>query len=227
MLLPGAGFDVIPSDCLANGLAQEMPDATHLEIAFVSKGGGLSRGTSKTMIENLGKGRIYRKNHAYATEPMGESTRLVDFGDFEQTCVGISWGDVATAYFSTGIPNIKVFAGTDPKQISRIRMLNKYSWFFGFKPVKRYLQRQLDKKPDGPTEAKRLKSSTYLWGEVSNGKEKVVKRLKVPNGYTITADGAVTISEKILRDDYTPGYQTPAMAYGSQLITELKSTEAL
>ena len=34
MLLPGAGFDVVPSDCLALHLHRRLPTATHLALAF-------------------------------------------------------------------------------------------------------------------------------------------------------------------------------------------------
>ena len=43
MLLPSAGYDVVPSDCLALHTAQRLPGATHLALAF-TQAGGLSRG---------------------------------------------------------------------------------------------------------------------------------------------------------------------------------------
>src|SRR6266550_6648973 len=38
VLLPGAGFDVVPSDCLAALLKQRLPSATKLELAFAPIG---------------------------------------------------------------------------------------------------------------------------------------------------------------------------------------------
>ncbi|MEQ9229965.1 MAG: saccharopine dehydrogenase NADP-binding domain-containing protein [Cyclobacteriaceae bacterium] len=224
MLLPGAGFDVVPSDCLAAMLKDALPDATHLELAFVSKGGKLSRGTTKTMIENLGQGQAFRKNGEYAFAKMGETTRLVDFGDFEQTCMAISWGDISTAFHSTGIPNIKVYAGTNPQQISQVRRANKLGWFLKLRPVKNFMKKQVDKKPDGPTDEKRLNSSTHLWGQVSNGSQSIEKRLVVPNGYTLTADTAVGIAQKVLENNFKSGFQTPSTAYGKDLILEFDQT---
>jgi short subunit dehydrogenase-like uncharacterized protein len=61
MLLPGSGFDVVPTDCVAYSLHQQMPDATHLEIAFLpSGGGGLSHGTATTMAGKAGEGGCVR-----------------------------------------------------------------------------------------------------------------------------------------------------------------------
>lgn len=222
MLLPGAGFDVVPSDCLAAHLHEQLPDATELVLAFVTKGGGLSRGTTKTMIENLGQPQMIRKNGVYLGVPMGSMTRLVDYGGFEQVSMGISWGDISTAYFSTGIPNIRVLAGAHPAQIRQVQRLQKIGFLFRWKPVKRWLQRNVDKKPAGPNEEKRQKSSTYLWGQVSNGRISKEARLKVPNGYTLTAESAVHIATRIVHGDCKAGYQTPSSAYGAGLILQME-----
>lgn len=226
-VVPGVGFDVVPSDCLAAMLKAEMPDATDLQLAFVNKGAKMSRGTLKTMIENLGDKQVRRENGQYAYAPMGQNTLMVDFGDFEQICMAISWGDISTAYFSTDIPNIQVFAGTEARQVSQVRKMQMLSWFFRMKPVKRYLQRKLDSKPDGPSDQKREKSVTFMWGSVSNGNTTVEKRLRVPNGYTVTADSSVRIAQEVLNGNFKPGYQTPSSAYGKDFVLALDGVEEL
>lgn len=221
MLLPGAGFDVVPSDCLAAHLHALMPDATDLNLAFVNKGGSLSRGTTKTMIENLGQPTMYRKNGAYATAPMGSLTRLVDFGEMEQVSMAISWGDISSAYFSTGIPNIKVFAGTHPKQIKKINQLNSIGLLLRLKVVRNFLKKQIDKKAPGPTAEKRGASKTLLWGQVSNGTKTIEARLTTPNGYSLTAETAAKMAKRVAQEDFKTGYQTPSTAYGKELILEM------
>lgn len=225
MLLPGAGFDVVPSDCLAATLAAEMPDATDLVLSFVNKGGSLSRGTTKTMIENLGEPTMYRKNGEYVPSKMGALTRLVDYGDFEQMSMAISWGDISSAHFSTGIPNIKVFAGTHPKQINKVRQMNNFGFLFRLGFVRNFMKKQIDKKPAGPNDEKREKSKTYMWGQVSNGTETKEARLITPNGYTLTAESAAKIAQKVMDDNFKPGYQTPSTAYGKALILEMTGCE--
>jgi short subunit dehydrogenase-like uncharacterized protein len=222
MLLPGAGFDVVPSDCLAAHLHTQLPDATELILAFVNKGGSLSRGTTKTMIENLGQPTMYRKNGSYASAPMGSLTRLVDYGEMEQVSMAISWGDISSAYFSTGIPNIKVFAGTHPKQIKKINQLNNLGFFLRMKFVRNFLKKQIDKKAPGPTSEKRDSSKTLLWGQVSNGEKTIEARLSTPNGYTLTAETAAQIAKRVVEGNYSPGYQTPATAYGKDFILEMQ-----
>ena len=54
MLLPGVGFDVVPTDCMALHLKNKLRDATHLKLAFASIGGGVSHVTDMTIVIKLG-----------------------------------------------------------------------------------------------------------------------------------------------------------------------------
>lgn len=227
MLLPGAGFDVVPSDCLACQLKALMPDANSLELAFTTKGGRLSRGTAKTMVENSDKGHLVRVDGNLLKHPLGKVIKEVDYGAFSQLSVGISWGDISTAYFSTGIENITVFTGTDDKQLKSLRMAHRLRGLLGLGFVKRFIQKQIDKKPSGPSEESRKRSETYLWGQVCNGRETIERRLKVPNGYDLTAMFVVLITKKILAGNLKTGYQTPATAYGENLIFEIDNCKEL
>ena len=227
MLLPGAGFDVVPSDCLAKHLHNKLPSANDLKLAFVSKGGKLSRGTAKTMIENLGEPQTVRRDGDYEGVPMGKSAREIDYGDFSQISMGISWGDISTAYYSTGIPNIEVFSGTNEQQLAKVRRAARLSFMLRSRTIKNFLMRQMDKRSDGPKEKRRNESEMYLWGQVSNGSKSIEARLKTPNGYTLTALTSVLISKKILDGDFKPGFQTPSSAYGEGLILEVKGCSFL
>ena len=225
MLLPGAGFDVVPSDCLASHLKEQLPQAQQLILAFTSKGGRLSRGTTKTMIENLGDPQVVRKNGVYEHKVMGTSTKTIDFGKFQQICMGISWGDISTAFYSTGIPNIEVFAGSSQEQISKVKKMAKLSFILKSKMVKNFLKSKLDKKPDGPADDKREAANMHLWGSISENDRTIEGRLVTPNGYTLTANTSVLVARKILTGDFKAGYQTPATAYGSGLILEVEGCE--
>lgn len=224
MLMPGAGFDVVPSDCLAARLKETLPDASELQLAFASQGGSVSRGTAKTMIEASHEGQHYRKNGELKTKPLGSSTKVVDYGDVKQLSVGISWGDIATAYFSTGIPNIEVFTGSTEKQINQLKWMGRLSFLLKQRWVKNLLKKQVDKKKPGPSKERRDGGKMLLWGRASNGDKVVEARLVTPNGYALTAKTAVLIAMKITDGNFKPGYQTPSMAYGSNLILEIEGT---
>lgn len=227
MLMPGAGFDVVPSDCLAKHLHNKLPGATDLTLAFVSKGGKLSRGTAKTMIENLGDPQIRRRGGEYEAVTMGKSLKEVDYGDFKQISMGISWGDVSTAFHSTGIPNIEVFSGTDEQQINKLKKTLRLSFILKSRIIKNYLIRQMDKRPDGPRDEKREAARMFLWGQVSDDNDTVEARLITPNGYTLTALTSVLIAQKVFDGNFKKGFQTPSSAYGEGLILEVEGCSFL
>ena len=54
VLCPGAGFDVVPTDCIALMLKKALPDATELALGFELSGRRMSAGTAKTLVEGLG-----------------------------------------------------------------------------------------------------------------------------------------------------------------------------
>jgi len=225
-IVSGAGFDVVPSDCLALHLKERLSDATHLQLAFISSGGGLSRGTSKTMIEGMGYGGMIRKDGELTRIKSGEKVMEVDFGPVKSNCVCIPWGDICTAYYSTGIPNIEVYTGVPDKLIKRLRQSNYINWLLRQSWIKKLLKKNVDKKKPGPSASHLEKGRSFLWGKAWNQKnESVESRLETANGYALTAQCSVLIAEKILNGNFKTGYQTPATSYGSKLILEIPTTK--
>ncbi len=222
MIMPGVGFDVVPSDCLARHLKDRLPSATHLSLAFYGMG-RLSHGTQSTMIMNIGKGGAIRMDGKITSVPAAWKEREIDFGEVTKTGVTIPWGDVATAYYSTGIPNIEVFTVVPPSNLKMMKLSRYLGWLLATGPFQNYLQSKIPE--GGPSDADRAKGKTLLWGEARdlNGNT-VESRLQCPEGYTTTALAALNIAEKILAGNHTPGFQTPAKAYGPDLILEIERT---
>lgn len=220
MVMPGVGFDVVPSDCLARHLKDRLPSATELSLAFYGMG-RISHGTQATMTMNVGKGGAVRRDGKIMSVPAAWRTRKIDFGSgVVKTGVTIPWGDVATAYYSTGIPNIEVFTVVPPSALKMMKMSRYLGWLFAMGPFQRYLQSKIP--PGGPSDEERAKGKTLLWGEASDPEgNRVEARMQAPEGYTVTAIAALNIAEKILAGNFTPGYQTPAKAYGADLILEI------
>ena len=225
-IMPGTGFDVVPSDCLALHLKNRLPSATHLQLAFTMSKGGLSRGTSKSMTEGLGEGGLIRQDGKLTYCALGSKVLEIDFGSFKTKTLCIPWGDISTAWRSTGIPNIEVYTGATDSMIANAKRSNYLNWLLRMRWVKNYLLKQIDKKPAGPSDEKREGGRSFLWGKVKDatGKE-CVSRLETLSGYSLTAQTAVLIAEKIIAGNFKAGYQTPAMAYGSDLIMEIATTK--
>lgn len=225
-IMPGTGFDVVPSDCLALHLKNRLPSATHLQLAFTMSKGGLSRGTAKSMTEGLGYGGLIRTDGKLTYCAMGSKVMGIDFGSFKSKTLCIPWGDISTAWRSTGIPNIEVYTGATDSMIANAKRSNYFNWLLRMRWVKNFMLKQIDKKPAGPSDEKRESGRSFLWGKVwdASGKE-CVSRLETLSGYSLTAHTAVNIAQKILAGNFKPGYQTPAMAYGADLIMEIETTK--
>jgi len=218
-VVPGAGFDVVPTDCLANWLKKELPNATHLEMAFAGFGGGLSRGTAKTIVTNFSRGTWVREDGKLKNIAWTDRAKEIDFEGKKMHCVPIAWGDLQTAWQSTGIGNISVYQPIKPKLIStleRITFLLKQAW------VKKLLLAIIHKKMTGPSSEMRKRAFMIVQGFAVDGAGvRVEKSFKIPEGYTFTAMSTALIVENILKGDFKAGYQTPAMAYGYQLLSKL------
>lgn len=226
MIMPGTGFDVVPSDCLALHLKNRLPSATHLQLAFAMSKGGLSRGTSKSMTEGLGYGGMIRTNGVLTPIALGKKYMEIDFGAFKTKALNIPWGDISTAWRSTRIPNIEVYTGATDKMIANAKRSNYFNWLLRQRWLKNFMLKQIDKKPAGPNEEKLQTGRSYLWGKVSDGSGKECSSLlEAPSGYLLTAKTAVLIAEKILAGNFKVGYQTPAMMYGEGLILEIATTK--
>ncbi len=222
MVMPGVGFDVVPSDCLAMHLKNRLPSATHLTLGWYGLG-RMSHGTQATMTMNVGKGGAVRRDGKIMPVPAAWRTREIDLGEVKKTGVTIPWGDVSTAYHSTGIPNIEVYTVVPPSALKAMKLSRYLGWLLATGPVQKYLQGKIPH--GGPSDAERAKGKTLLWGEASDDEGNCVEaRMQCPEGYTTTALAALNITEKILAGNFTPGSQTPAKAYGADLILEIENT---
>lgn len=222
MLLPGVGFDVVPSDCLAAHLKRRLPTATRLALAFRGLG-GVSRGTATTAVEGAHKGGAVRRNGKIVPVPAAHATRKVDFGRGPVEVVAIPWGDVSTAYHSTGIPNIEVYTTVPPAALAFMRLSRYAGPLLAAGPVQDLLRGVVRRQPPGPNAEQRAHGLSLLWGEVSDDQGgRAASRLRGPEGYTLTAAAAVHIAEKVLAGQARPGFQTPSLAFGPDLVLELE-----
>ena len=218
-LLPGVGFDVVPTDCLGAMLAGRLPGATELLLAFYSKGSALSRGTTRTMIESINEGGAIRRDGRIERVPFAYDVRTIPFTCGARMTMTIPWGDVATAFYTTGIPNIRVYLASSPKAIARARRLRWLLPLLKPKPVRRLLQR-IAAPESGPDEQRRAAGRVYLWGEVSNGTDTRSMTMTTPEGYAFTAVSSVNAVERVLAG-VEPGAFTPAKLLGAELVSSV------
>ncbi|MDX2219914.1 MAG: saccharopine dehydrogenase NADP-binding domain-containing protein [Burkholderiales bacterium] len=227
VIMPGVGFDVVPTDCVAATLKAALPTATSLALGFDSRS-GFSPGTAKTSVEGLGQGGRVRRDGAIQPVPLAWKTRHIDFGDGEKLAMTIPWGDVSTAWHSTGIPNVETYIPASPKLVARLKRLNWVRPLLGLSPVQSFMKSRIAKSVRGPSAETRDKTPTFVWGEVTNQRgERRVARLSTPNGYTLTVTASLGIVEHLLKHDVEGGYRTPSRLMGADYVTTLPGCSAI
>jgi short subunit dehydrogenase-like uncharacterized protein len=214
-LLPGVGFDVVPTDCLAAKLAERLPGADELWLAFDARGSSLSRGTTRTMIEGLHEGGAIRRDGRLVRVPLAYDVREISFAGGPRLAMTIPWGDLSTAYRSTGIPNIRVYNAASPRTIARVRRVRPLLPLLRFALVRRALQ-TLAAPRGGPSYAQRERGSVQLWGRVArrDGAEATMTGETI-EGYAFTVLSALAAVERVLAGGIAHGSLTPSRAFGA------------
>src|SRR5271165_4306937 len=217
MLLPGVGFDVVPSDCLSAHLKRRLPDATDLKI-YIGGLSSVSRGTAKTMVEGAGDAVRLRRN-AKVTALNRPNSGFCDFGNGTKPTIQVSWGDVSTAYYSTGIPNIEVQFEAVPMLSALSRMPGTVKSLLAVGVVQGLMKSLIDRQPEGPSDDARRKARAVLIGVARNDKGDIVRtRMRTPEGYTLTAMTSVDAATRVASGEHKAGFQTPSLAFGADYI---------
>jgi len=224
MLMPGVGFDVVPSDCLAAHLKRRLPDASSLALAFQAIGQP-SHGTATTMVENLHRGGMIRRDGMLVAVPSASSCREIDFGRGPVTTMCIPWGDVSTAWVSTAIPDIEVFMAA-PAALRWMATASRYlGGVMGSNFVQGLLKKQIDAGPAGPNAEQRQRGASHLWGQVRNAAgQTATSRLDTVEGYALTALTAWDIAQRVAKGAAQPGYRTPSLVFGPDYILNFAGT---
>ena len=221
VLLPGVGFDVVPTDCLSARLAEQLPDAMLLELAFCG-GGSFSRGTLKTMVLGLDQGGAIRKDGRIVRVPAGWKTQPIPFRDKSRVGVTIPWGDVSTAHWSTGIPNIHTYIAI-PKTTQRLMVvLGVIKPLLSIDAIRALAERMIDAWVTGPSAAVRQSARMHVWGRVTRADGVALEgTAETPEGYRLTAIAAVESARRVLEQTPAPGYHTPSGAFGPGFLESL------
>jgi short subunit dehydrogenase-like uncharacterized protein len=214
---------------MAAVLKEALPDATHLVLAFDARG-PMSPGTARTMVRSLRlgqRGSRVRRNGVLEEVPLPQTWRNVDFAGGSATAIAIPWGDLATAWFSTGIPNIETYAAVpraaaiSSRALDWVRPLLKSA-------LGQSLLRRLANRASGPSEEQLRIGRSRLWGEVLNaaGDQRTAK-LETANGYRLTADGTIMAVQYLLTNAPPGGYYTPSMLLGARCVERLPGSTSI
>jgi short subunit dehydrogenase-like uncharacterized protein len=219
-VIPGAGFDVVPTDCLAAYVAGKLERPASLVIALRGLESA-SQGTLRTAIRQVSKPVLCRRAGAIVALD-DRSPRWIDFGSGEEPCVPISWGDVATAFHSTGVGNITAYF----RRTGLLRSTDLAGHVFG--PLlrsgigQRGLAALVHRFPEGPTPAERAVQRSTIWANATDTAGRSSKaRLTTPDAYDFTANSALAIALRIISLPRALGLVTPFQAFGADFVLSL------
>lgn len=227
IMCPGVGFDVVPTDCMAASLKAALPDADRIALGFDSRS-GLSAGTAKTTVEGMKMGGRIREDGEIKPVPLGYKTREINYGQGTKFSVTIPWGDVSTAFHSTGIRNIEVYIPSSTKSVRMMKAANLARPIIGMNLVQDLLKRKAAK-VEGPNDTEREGSPAHVWGEASNPEgQKVVGRMKTANGYDLTVRASLAIATYVLMEkNLQGGTYTPSRLMGADFAERLEGSERI
>ena len=181
MIMPGTGFAVVPSDCLAARVSELVPDAHNLCIG-INSANFVSRGTAKTMVEMISSDIVIRRNGQLCRVPFGSIERKLDYGEGPRLSTAMSWGDVFTAFYTTGIRNIDVYLEAEPWQNAVYQYTSAFSWLLKTRPWQYLLELQAEALPEVPTSP--LPGRVIVAEAVGEAGNRAVARLRTDDGYS-------------------------------------------
>lgn len=229
VMCPGVGFDIIPTDCIATALKMLLPDANRLSLGFdPTADAHASIGSIKTAFDMYKGGGRIRQDGDINVVPIDYRIRVIDFGGGACKAICIPWGDVATAHFSTGIPNIEVYTPTSDNFDQSLSVLKMARPLAALGPVENFFKKHIEKYFQAPEETELKTLKTYVWGEVRNNSGKVIQAwVTTSNGYTVTVYGSLKVLEYVLTHELSGGYYTPSMMMGVNLVQELPGSSKI
>lgn len=225
--IPGVGFDVVPTDCVAGLLHRKLPDATRLTLAL-NITGGPSPGSFKTLVEGLHAGGLVRRDGKLAPIPAASKIRRIPFHEGPRDAVIAPWADLASAWHSTGIPDIETYIVIKKSVVAMMRLSRFAGPIFALRPMRGLLKSAIGQLVRGPGASERSERRYEIWAETeAPGGRRRRMHVLTPNGYEVTVDGSLRAMAKVLDGEVSPGAYTPAMAFGPRFLFDLHGIRVL
>ncbi|MHB8420218.1 MAG: saccharopine dehydrogenase family protein [Myxococcales bacterium] len=226
-LMSGVGFDVVPTDCLAVHVARKLATPSALEIA-IDASGIASAGTMKSVLGLLPEGGLVRRGGHLAPWRLGKGGREVRFSHAVRHVLPIPWGDLATAFRSTGCPDITTYMALPAAQATAVAACGPLlKTALRFPSVQRVAASWAERSFPGPDEAERSSGRSHVWVRaVDRESNQAEGWLELGDGYAFTAASAVRAVERTL-EQKPVGALTPAQAFGPDFVLEIEGVRRL
>lgn len=227
MAMSGTGMDVVPSDCLAAHMKRRLPDATHLEL-YIRALERLSRGTTLTFVEHMGLPSLVRENGVLVERAAGADRRVMDFQGKRVKLVGLPWGDISSAWHTTGIPNIAVYMSLMPGAAPMMRLGGFFRGVLQRPAVQEFFMAQVRRWITGPDADYQAGQTCEFIAVATNAKGKQCRSyLQAKEGYAFTNESATEIAKRVLGGAAKPGFQTPGGLFGADFVLDIAGSRRI
>ena len=220
MVMPGVGMGVVPTDVVAKKLSERMPEATHLELGFATRG-GVSRGTLETLLSDLRSPGVRRERGELVRAQPGERVRQVVTQGRRRVLTLNPWrADLWSAWRSTGIPTITTWTAL-PAPLRWMMRGSARGAIWRARATQRMIRAMVHRLPAGPSPGQLERGRVWIWGQVSDAQgHALTLELQGPDAYLLTAQTALLIAQRALGGEASPGAQTPTSAYTHTLLDD-------
>jgi short subunit dehydrogenase-like uncharacterized protein len=218
MILPAVGFDVVASDCLGAHVARRLGGATHLALGIRGLE-LLTPGSARSLVEHAREPSRVRRDGDIVTLAPGALRRDFDYGDGPRRSVNVTWGDVATSFHTTGIPNTEVYL-EESAYLNAAMLASRWAGaLLGSAPAQAWLSACAGLLPEGPSAEQRSRRRMTLVAEARDPRGGVaLARLHTPEAFEFSGTSAAAIAGFALGGDVEIGFQTPARVYGPDFV---------
>ena len=223
MIMPGAGFWIVASDCLAALVARLVPEAKYLRLGCEIPE-LFSRGSLRTALREMRGRVVIRRSGRLGSVPVGRLERQFDYGGGGRASAAVSLPDVFTAYLTTGIPNIEAYieAGSLAQTAGLLGGLASLVRPTRLGPL---LDLGLAAWPSRPAAVEHAIPRQALVMEAEDVRRRSRRiRMVTSDGYTFTAAAAAAVMNCVIGGDFAPGFQTPGKRYGPELALSIPNT---
>jgi short subunit dehydrogenase-like uncharacterized protein len=219
-VVPAAGWNVVPMECLAAKLVEKCDRPTNLELGF--EGYEVSAGTAKTYSEGIAIGSAHIENGRLTRSPLAWKLRPIPFKNGVQQGLRIPYAELVSCHRATSIANISVFMVPPPSLVTLLKYGPRFSSLMRFASVKYAVDRFAEFRFPGPDDRARRTRRTQIWARVTSADGAWRQGfLETPEPYQFTLATALGAVERVLAGSVAPGAWTPSQAFGSEFVTEL------
>lgn len=218
MLLPGIGLTIAATDCLLLRAVELWPDTVSLALG-ISRAQVVSRGSATSMAGLVAPTALILQGGELVEVPSGTLAKAFDFGAGLSECVAMSWADVVTGHFTTGVPNIVVYNEMRWHERATYRGTGLGMGFTGrdaLRAVGGMISRSMR---EGPRETVRGAARFSMVVEALDPwRRPRWLRLETLDGYGASARIVEEVVRRVLAGESEAGFITPARLFGSSLV---------